>query len=186
LSFCPFSFDHWCCLFFFDLRLQITIWYCHTFLTFRSQALVARNYNPLFEISAYMFIFNKISLFLNSFIFFFPDFNLFVFIFIQCYANSESHVSTLSIYIYIYILIIHIYRGDTCKKSLKYQRGNQNPYIEEKQTAQSPKEKAQKDKQRSTRYTYKTKVRGTRTPLKTGGELRCSVPAPLVTPVVLI
>jgi hypothetical protein len=30
----------------------------------------------------------------------------------------------------------------------------------------------QKDKQRSTRHTYKTKDRVTRTPLKTGGELR--------------
>ena len=47
-----------------------------------------------------------------------------------------------------------------------------------------------KDKQRSTKHTHKTKDRVTRTPLKTGGELRCSgrvaVPAPLVTPVVLI
>jgi hypothetical protein len=31
----------------------------------------------------------------------------------------------------------------------KYQRGNQNPYIEEEQTTQWPKEKVQKDKQRS-------------------------------------
>ena len=44
--------------------------------------------------------------------------------------------------------------------------GNQNPYIEEEQTTQWPKEKVQKDKQRSTKHTYKT-----RTPLKTGGEL---------------
>ena len=36
------------------------------------------------------------------------------------------------------------------------------------------KEKVQKDKQRSTKHTHKTKVRVTRTPLKTGGELRCS------------
>ena len=49
--------------------------------------------------------------------------------------------------------------------------GNQNPYIKEEQTAQWPKEKVQNDKQRST---YKTKDRVTRTPLKTGGELRCS------------
>ena len=63
-------------------------------------------------------------------------------------------------------------------------------YIEEEQTTQWPKEKLQKDKQRSTKHTYKTEDRVTRTPLKTGGELRCSgrvaVPAPLVTPVVLI
>ena len=55
----------------------------------------------------------------------------------------------------------------------KYQRGNQNPYIEE-QTTQWPKEKVQKDKQRSTKHTHKTKDRVTRTPLKTEGELRCS------------
>jgi len=36
------------------------------------------------------------------------------------------------------------------------------------------KKKAQKDKQRSTKHTYKTKDQVTRTPLKTGGELRCS------------
>jgi hypothetical protein len=34
--------------------------------------------------------------------------------------------------------------------------------------------KVQKDKQRSTKHTYKTKDRVTLTPLKTRGELRCS------------
>jgi hypothetical protein len=56
----------------------------------------------------------------------------------------------------------------------RYQRGNHNPYIEEEQTTQWPKEKVQKDKQRPTRPTHKTKDRVTRTPLKTGGELMCS------------
>jgi hypothetical protein len=56
----------------------------------------------------------------------------------------------------------------------RYQSGNQNPYIEEEQTTQWPKEKGQKDKQRSTKHTYKTKDRVTRTPLKTGSEFRCS------------
>jgi len=32
----------------------------------------------------------------------------------------------------------------------------------------------QKDKQRSTKHTHKAKDRVTRTPLKTGGELRCA------------
>jgi len=50
---------------------------------------------------------------------------------------------------------------------------NQNPQIEE-QTIQWPKEKVQKDKQRSTKHTHKTTDRVTRTPLKTDGELRCS------------
>ena len=44
-----------------------------------------------------------------------------------------------------------------------YQRGNQNPLIEE-----WPKEKVQKDKQRSTKHKHKAKDRVTRTPLKTG------------------
>jgi hypothetical protein len=57
----------------------------------------------------------------------------------------------------------------------RYQRGSQNPYIKEEQTTQWPKEKVQKDKQRSTKHTYKTKDRVTRTPLKkTGVEFRCS------------
>jgi hypothetical protein len=36
------------------------------------------------------------------------------------------------------------------------------------------KQKVQKDKQRSTKHTYITKDQVTRTPLKTGGEFRCS------------
>jgi hypothetical protein len=59
-------------------------------------------------------------------------------------------------------------------KVWRYQRGNQKPYIEEEQTTQWRKEKVQKDKQRTTKHTYKTKNRVTRTPLKTGGELRYS------------
>ena len=54
------------------------------------------------------------------------------------------------------------------KNSLKIPKGgNQNPYIEEK-TTQWPKKKVQKDKQRSTKHTYKTKDRVTRTALKHG------------------
>jgi hypothetical protein len=53
------------------------------------------------------------------------------------------------------------------KRSLKIQKGdNQNPLIEEEQTSQWPKEKVQKDKQRSTKHTYKAKDRVTRIPLK--------------------
>jgi hypothetical protein len=57
----------------------------------------------------------------------------------------------------------------------RYQKGNQNPFIEEEQTTQWPKEKVQKDKQRSTKHTHKTKYRVTRTmnSTKTRGELRC-------------
>jgi hypothetical protein len=53
----------------------------------------------------------------------------------------------------------------------RYQKGNHNPYIEEEQTTQWTKEKVQKDKQRSTKHTYKTKDRVTWTQLNTGGEL---------------
>jgi hypothetical protein len=40
----------------------------------------------------------------------------------------------------------------------RYQRGNQNPYFEEEQTTQWLKEKVQKDKQRSTKHTYASKL----------------------------
>jgi hypothetical protein len=40
-------------------------------------------------------------------------------------------------------------------------------YIEEEQTIQWPKEKVQKDEQRSTKHTHKTKDQVTRIPLKT-------------------
>jgi hypothetical protein len=45
--------------------------------------------------------------------------------------------------------------------------------LEDEQTTQWPKEKVQKYKQRSTKHTYKTKDRVTRTLLKIGAELRC-------------
>ena len=62
----------------------------------------------------------------------------------------------------------------SCKKSLKIPKGgNQNPYIKEEQTTQWPKENKQKDKQRSTKHTHKTKDGVTRNPLKNRGELRC-------------
>ena len=63
------------------------------------------------------------------------------------------------------------------KKSLKIPKGgNQNPYIKEEQTTQWPKEKVQKDKQRSTKHTHQAENRVTRAPLK----------PTLLTPVVLI
>ena len=54
----------------------------------------------------------------------------------------------------------------------RYQRRNQNSYIEEEQTTKGQRKKVQKDKQRSIKHTHKTKDRVTRTPLKPGGELR--------------
>jgi hypothetical protein len=43
------------------------------------------------------------------------------------------------------------------RRALRYQRVNQNPYIEEEQTTQWPKEKVQKDKKRSTKPKHKNK-----------------------------
>jgi hypothetical protein len=54
--------------------------------------------------------------------------------------------------------------------------GNQNPYIEEEQTTQWPKEKVQKDKQRSSKHTYKTKDRVAQTLLKTGDKIFRKIP----------
>ena len=63
---------------------------------------------------------------------------------------------------------------NTIRRTWIYQRGKQNPYIEEEQTTQWQKEKVQKNKKRSTKYTHKTKDRVIWTPLKTGGERMCS------------
>jgi len=61
-----------------------------------------------------------------------------------------------------YCLIISFIVHLTSIRSVwRYQRGNQNPYIEEEQTTQCPNEKVQKGTQRSTKLTYKTKDRVT-------------------------
>jgi hypothetical protein len=57
----------------------------------------------------------------------------------------------------IHWLTLYDMIGSFRKKTCRYQKGNQNPYIEE-QTTQLPKEKVQKDKQRSTKHTYKTNL----------------------------
>ena len=62
----------------------------------------------------------------------------------------------------------------TIRRVWRYQRGNQIPCIEEDHTTQWPKEKVQKDKQRSTKHTYKSKDLVTRTWLKIGSDPRCS------------
>ena len=46
--------------------------------------------------------------------------------------------------------------------------------MDEGQTNNGQKKKGQKDKQRSTKHAHNTKDRLTGTPLKTGGEIRCS------------
>jgi hypothetical protein len=55
------------------------------------------------------------------------------------------------------------------RRVLKIPKGqSETVYRKRTNTTQLPKEKVQKDKQRSTKHTYKTKDRVTRTPLKTG------------------
>jgi len=58
-------------------------------------------------------------------------------------------------------------------KSLKIPKGQSESEYRRRTDNTMAKEKGQKDKQRSTRHTYKTKDRVTRNPLKTEGELRC-------------
>ena len=60
------------------------------------------------------------------------------------------------------------------RRAWRYQRGDQNPYIDEEQRTQRPKKKVQKDKQRSTKHAYETKDRVTWTPPKIRVELGCS------------
>jgi hypothetical protein len=60
----------------------------------------------------------------------------------------------------IFVFFLQLKTDIFSKKSLKIPKGgNQKPYIKEDQTAQWPKEKVQKDKQRSTKHTHKTKDR---------------------------
>jgi hypothetical protein len=57
------------------------------------------------------------------------------------------------------------------KKSLKIPKGQSEcVYRSRADNTMAKRKKVQKDKQRSTKHTYKTKDRVTRTPLKTGGE----------------
>ena len=60
------------------------------------------------------------------------------------------------------------------KKSLKIPKGQSKSVYRRIKKPQWPEEKVQRYKQRSTKHTHKAKNRVTRTPLKTGVELRCS------------
>jgi len=84
----------------------------------------------------------------------------------------------------IIIIILFIYVGG---RALRYQKGNQKSYIKDGQIVQWAKEKGQTMIYKTTQ---KTKDLATPTPLKTGGELRCSgrkaVPGPLVAPFVIL
>jgi hypothetical protein len=60
------------------------------------------------------------------------------------------------------------------KKSLKIPKGQSESLFRRRTDNTMAKRKVQKDKQRSTKHTYKTKDRVTRTLVKIGGELMCS------------
>jgi hypothetical protein len=91
-----------------------------------------------------------------------------------CPHVSKIPTHTFSMLSSVIVESMEWYSWTLCiRRVWRYQRGNQNPYIEEEQTTQWPKEKRQKDKQWSTKHSYKTKDRVTRTPLKIRGELRC-------------
>ena len=63
-------------------------------------------------------------------------------------------------------------KDNRAKKSLKIPMGQSESVYQ--RTDNTMAKKVQKDKQRSTKHTYKAKDRVTRTPLKTEAELRCS------------
>jgi hypothetical protein len=83
-----------------------------------------------------------------------------------CHENKVGHTSV--------VFVRNALLPSIAKRVWRYQRGNQNPYIEEEQITQWSKEKGQKNKQHSIKDTHKTKDRITGTTLKTGGELMCS------------
>jgi hypothetical protein len=84
--------------------------------------------------------------------------------------------------LFLYLFVWYTYSGVNNPKKIKAKTKHKLTFlltfvltdIEEEQTTQWPKEKVQKNKQRSVKHTHKTKDRVTWTPLKTGGELWCS------------
>ena len=63
---------------------------------------------------------------------------------------------------------------DFIRRVCRYQRGNQNPYFEEEQTTQWQKKNYKMTNNDLQNIHIKIKDRVTRTPLKTGGDLRRS------------
>ena len=88
---------------------------------------------------------------------------------------------TLFITIFIIVLCLLLLNGElrvhdflsVHKKGLKISKG-QSESVQRRTDKHNGQKKVQKDKQRSTKYTHKTKDRVARTPLKTRGELMCS------------
>ena len=65
-----------------------------------------------------------------------------------------------------------IYLSFVSRRVWRYQRGWSESVNRRRTDSKMAKTKVQKEKQRSTKHTHKTKDRVTRTPLKTGDELR--------------
>ena len=80
--------------------------------------------------------------------------NLFLFVCV-CFLLNDLFASKIN-YLQESCSFLNLKKVNFIRRVWRYQRGNQNPYIEEEQTAQLPKEKAKK---RSTKHTYKTKDR---------------------------
>ena len=87
---------------------------------------------------------------------------------------SIKTLSSLTYKIYYKKIEYKIRKFKFWKKSLKIPKRQSESVYRRRTDTTMAKRKVQKDKQRSTKYTYKTKDRVTRTPLKTGDELRSS------------
>ena len=101
----------------------------------------------------------------------------------MCRINSRGKITFIDVIcLYFkpkYNLLAQTYdrwsKGRVSRRVWRYQREAIRIRISKKNRQHNgQKETGQKDKQRSTRHTYKTKDRITRTPRKTRSELRCS------------
>jgi hypothetical protein len=85
-------------------------------------------------------------------------------------STNFSQYSIMGVTRLLQLLHIFSLKGHI-RRVWRYQRSSQNPQIEEVQIIQWRKEKVQKDKQRSTKHTCKTKDRVARIPLIKGEAL---------------
>jgi hypothetical protein len=96
------------------------------------------------------------------------------------YMNSDCPFGIFKIFLHVSIMPLSSPRqgpGASMSQGVGFSHSSYKPITNmawEEQTTQWAKEKVQKNNQRSTKHTYKTKDRVTRTPLKTGGEISCS------------
>jgi hypothetical protein len=75
---------------------------------------------------------------------------------LQLHINKQNHRQLLvKFWLCIYSVVMFNWFSWGTIRVWRYQSGNRNPYIEEEQTTQWTKKKAQKDKQRSTKHKLK-------------------------------